>query len=256
MSSRASTTARRTSPDRSSWRGGRRRRDRRARGHAARAPRSSAGPSRRSSPVAWTSWPPPSPTPGSRSSSSRAARWICSGPSRPTSEDLRAVSLEQRGRDLLVETPYGELPERFEDQLFTPHRPRLPRPAGPPRAQPDASSATGAAWRRSSSAAPCSRSPPLSLASTERRSRSRRLALELVRHGLAHVIASDAHGGPPPARRAARGRRGGRAGRAPARAVDGHRRARGDPGRGRAPALPPERATARRMPRRRAPREG
>ena len=35
----------------------------------------------------------------------------------------------------------------------------------------------------------------VSLSSTERRSRSRRLALELVRHGLAHVIASDSHGG-------------------------------------------------------------
>ena len=35
----------------------------------------------------------------------------------------------------------------------------------------------------------------LSLASTERRSRSRKLAQALVREGIAHVIASDTHGG-------------------------------------------------------------
>src|SRR4051794_38220543 len=33
-------------------------------------------------------------------------------------DDLRAVSFGGRGHDLLVETPYGELPVRFEDLLF------------------------------------------------------------------------------------------------------------------------------------------
>ena len=35
-----------------------------------------------------------------------------------TEEDLRLASFDQRGSDLLVETPYGSLPDHFEDLLF------------------------------------------------------------------------------------------------------------------------------------------
>ena len=83
------------------------------------------------------------------------------------------------------------------------------------------------------------------LASRRRGSRSRKLALRLVREGVAHVIASDTH---------ARG--GGRASladavealrdEAPLRApLDGHRRAGGDPRRRAAPGAPVRRARAR-----------
>jgi protein-tyrosine phosphatase len=109
-------------------------------------------------------------------------------------DELRAVSLGQQGRDLLVETPYGTLPEHFEDRLFTlsvrGYRVLLAHPERSPTFQRD---------RRRLAAlvehGTLLQVTALSLSSTERRSRSRRLAQELVRHGLAHVIASDAHGG-------------------------------------------------------------
>jgi len=107
---------------------------------------------------------------------------------------LRAASFGGRGHDLLVETPYGELPERFEDLLFKlsvrgfrillahPERSRTfqrtPKRLGP--------IVDGGVLLQVTA---------LSLSSTKRRSRSRKLARELVREGLAHVIASDAHGG-------------------------------------------------------------
>jgi protein-tyrosine phosphatase len=109
-------------------------------------------------------------------------------------DELLAVSLGQHGRDLLVETPYGALSDRFEDQLFTlsvrGYRVLLAHPERSPTFQHDR--------RRLATLVEHGtllQVTAVSLSSTERRSRSRRLALELVRRRLAHVIASDAHGG-------------------------------------------------------------
>jgi protein-tyrosine phosphatase len=112
---------------------------------------------------------------------------------RADEEALRAVSFGQRGRDLLVETPYGALPERFEDMLFTlsagGYRVLLAHPERSPTFQRDPSRLAALVERGTLLQVTAS-----ALASTRRRSRSRRLASELVRDGLAHVIASDAHG--------------------------------------------------------------
>jgi protein-tyrosine phosphatase len=110
-----------------------------------------------------------------------------------TDEELRLASFDQRGSDLLVETPYGPLPENFEELLF-----RLAERgyrillAHPERnrsfhRQPERLAAlaeAGILLQPTASA----------LASTERRSQTRRLAHDLVLDGHAHVIASDAHG--------------------------------------------------------------
>lgn len=109
-------------------------------------------------------------------------------------DDLRAVSFGQRGHDLLVETPYGELSDRFEDLLFKlsvrGFRILLAHPERSPTFQHDR--------RRLATLVDHGillQVTATSLSSTERRSRSRRLARDLVREGLAHVIGSDAHGG-------------------------------------------------------------
>ena len=108
-------------------------------------------------------------------------------------DDLRAASFGQRGHDLLVETPYGTLPDRFEDLLFNVsvrgYRILLAHPERSPTFQHDRQRLATLVEHGT-----LLQVTALSLSSTERRSRSRRLALELVRHDLAHVIASDAHG--------------------------------------------------------------
>jgi protein-tyrosine phosphatase len=110
---------------------------------------------------------------------------------------LRAVSFGQRGHDLLVETPYGELPERFEDLLFNVsvrgYRILLAHPERNRTFQHDRQRLAKLVEHGT-----LLQVTALSLCSTEKRSRSRRLALDLVRHQLAHVIASDAHGGHVP----------------------------------------------------------
>jgi len=108
-------------------------------------------------------------------------------------EELRLVSLGGRGSDLLVETPYGALPPMFDDLLL-----RLKRRgyrlllAHPERnvsfqQQPErlAGLVGGGVLLQVTAG---------TLASPTFRSRSRKLALDLVRDGLAHVIATDAHG--------------------------------------------------------------
>jgi protein-tyrosine phosphatase len=107
-------------------------------------------------------------------------------------EELRQVSYGQRGHDLLVETPYGELPPTFEELLFgltvRDYRILLAHPERNPTFQRhprriEALVERGILIQVTASA----------LADGSRRSPSRRLALELVREGFAHVIASDAH---------------------------------------------------------------
>jgi len=113
---------------------------------------------------------------------------------RAADDELRAVSFGQRGHDLLVESPYGPLPERFEDLLFTlsvrGYRILLAHPERNPTFQHDRQRLATLVEHGT-----LLQVTALSLASTQRRSRSRRLAHDLIKHELAHVIASDAHGG-------------------------------------------------------------
>jgi protein-tyrosine phosphatase len=105
-----------------------------------------------------------------------------------SSDDLRSVSFGRRGHDLLVETPYGNLAPVFEDLLFgiaaQGYRILL--------AHPERSRTFRAAPRRLAAFVEVTAG---SLAEGSRRSPVRRYALALVTEGLAHVIASDAHGG-------------------------------------------------------------
>ena len=108
-------------------------------------------------------------------------------------EDLRLVSYGQRGQDVLIETPYGPLPAIFEELLFRVtargYRILLAHPERNHTLQNDPERLgrmveQGVLVQITASA----------LASSERRSRSRRLARDLLRDGHAHVIASDSHG--------------------------------------------------------------
>jgi protein-tyrosine phosphatase len=108
-------------------------------------------------------------------------------------DDLRLVSYGQRGLDLLIETPYGPLPAIFEELLSRVtergYRVLLAHPERNHSFQnaPERLARLverGILVQITASA----------LASTERRSRSRRLARDLLRAGQAHVIASDSHG--------------------------------------------------------------
>lgn len=107
-------------------------------------------------------------------------------------EDLRRASYWQRGGDLLVETPYGPLVGTFEDLLFRlsakGYRLLLAHPERNPTFQRDPERLAALVRR-----GVLVQVTALSLATTKRRSRSRKLALRLVEEGLAHVIASDAH---------------------------------------------------------------
>jgi protein-tyrosine phosphatase len=107
-------------------------------------------------------------------------------------DELRLASYGQRGTDLLVETPYGELAPGFEDLLFAltarGYRLLLAHPERSPSFQRDPRRLAAIARRgtllqitAASVAAP-------------RASSARRLALALVTEGVAHVIASDQHG--------------------------------------------------------------
>lgn len=107
-------------------------------------------------------------------------------------EDLRLVSYCQRGRDLLVETPYGPLAGTFEELLFRlavrGYRLTLAHPERNPSFQ-QAPERLAALVHRGVLV----QLTAMSLAFTRRRSRSRRLALAMLEEGFAHVIASDAH---------------------------------------------------------------
>lgn len=114
-----------------------------------------------------------------------------------TDEELALVSLEQRGTDLLVETPYGELSPDFEERLLA-LAGRGPRVL---LAHPERSESLRAEPRRvaglvddgvlvqvtARSMLPGDDSPPASA------------ARELLGTGVAHVLASDAHGAGGPA---------------------------------------------------------
>jgi protein-tyrosine phosphatase len=108
-------------------------------------------------------------------------------------DELAAASYHGAGRDLLVETPYGELPAAFEDLLFglsaRGFRLLLAHPERSPTFQraPERLRALldrGVLLQLTAA----------TIASPDRRSRSRRLARALLRESAAHVIASDRHG--------------------------------------------------------------
>jgi protein-tyrosine phosphatase len=107
-------------------------------------------------------------------------------------QELRAASYGGAGHDVLAETPYGELPPQFEDLVFRlrvkGYRVLLAHPERSPTFQRDPSRLRalleqGCLVQVTAGA----------LSATRRSSRSRRLALRLVREGAAHVIASDTH---------------------------------------------------------------
>ena len=109
-------------------------------------------------------------------------------------DDVYQVSYGQAGDYVLIETPYGALPNTFERLLLRvleKHsvRPVLAHPERNPSFQenPDRIEALIDEGIVIQVTAPA-------LAHSRKRSRSRRLALELIERGLVHVIASDAHG--------------------------------------------------------------
>lgn len=109
-----------------------------------------------------------------------------------TPADIRAASFGQRGSDLLLETPYGPLPPAFEELVFRLSaqglRLLLAHPERSPTFQRDPGRLAALVQRGVLVQVTAG-----SLAKADKRSASRRLALNLVEHGLAHVIASDAH---------------------------------------------------------------
>ena len=165
---------------------------------------------------------------------------------------LRLVSYGQRGSDLLVETPYGELPQHFERMIdavrWRGYRVLLAHPERNPSFQRSPERLADLVDRGvlvQLTAASLAR---------PRGSRSGRLARAAVSEGMAHVIASDAHGSAHPGPgRAGGGPRPGLRARSGPRRVDGHGRARSGP-RGRSASAA---ARARRPPAgNRRPRSG
>lgn len=107
-------------------------------------------------------------------------------------EALRLATYGQRGTDVLLETPYGPVPDTFEDAVFRLSidglRVLLAHPERNDTFQRNperlfAMATRGVLLQISSG----------SLLSERRGSRSRALARALIERGLAHVLASDAH---------------------------------------------------------------
>jgi protein-tyrosine phosphatase len=114
-------------------------------------------------------------------------------------DDLRRVSFAQRGKDLLVETPYGPLPSNFEELLFRltvkGYRILLAHPERNPSFQEDPKRLAALVRR-----GVLTQVTATSLFGRARHSRSGRLAKWLMREGIVHVLASDAHGPDIPGR--------------------------------------------------------
>jgi protein-tyrosine phosphatase len=114
-------------------------------------------------------------------------------------DDLRLVSYGQRGHDILLETPYTPLTTNFEAMLFEltikGHRVLLAHPERNAtfRENPER---LAELVRRGCLV----QVTAASLVHTDRKSQSGTVARALVRAGLAHVIASDAHGPAAPGR--------------------------------------------------------
>lgn len=113
-------------------------------------------------------------------------------------DDLRLVSYAQRGTDLLLETPYGELPPDFEERLFRlvdrGFRILLAHPERSPTLQRGPARLVELVER-----GVLLQLTARTVASSDGGSPAAGLARELVDRGLAHVLASDAHGAQGPA---------------------------------------------------------
>lgn len=109
---------------------------------------------------------------------------------RANDEELRLVTYGQRGSDLLLETPYGTLPPRFEDLVLAIARRGFRVLLAHPERSP-------ALQRRPRRLAALVRRGVLVQVTAKSLLRGRRptqdMAKALVKEGLAHVIASDAH---------------------------------------------------------------
>lgn len=119
-------------------------------------------------------------------------------------EELRLVSYLQRGKDLLIETPYGPLPSTFEEMLFKltlrGFRLTLAHPERNPTFHREPERLAALVERGTLVQVTAS-----SLARPPKRSRSAALARKLVVEGNAHLIASDMHGAIAPDRPTLRG---------------------------------------------------
>jgi protein-tyrosine phosphatase len=109
-----------------------------------------------------------------------------------TPDELQLVSFDQRGTDVLLETPYGAIAPSFGaaiDRLWSlGYRVLLAHPernGGFQQAPGRLAALVSQGLLIQVTAG--------SVASRDPRSRSRALAMRLIEHGLAHVIASDAH---------------------------------------------------------------
>ncbi|MFL5890573.1 MAG: tyrosine-protein phosphatase [Solirubrobacteraceae bacterium] len=113
---------------------------------------------------------------------------------RASDEDLRLGSYGQRGSDLLVETPYSPLASGFEDMIFRltarGYRVLLAHPERNTSFQSNPSRLVELTLR-----GVLVQVTVPSLVTPRRGSRSRRTALDLIRDGHAHVLATDAHRG-------------------------------------------------------------
>jgi protein-tyrosine phosphatase len=112
-------------------------------------------------------------------------------------EDLRLASYGQRGEYVLIETPYGALPDNFEDLLFNAvthrgMRPVLAHPERSPTFQRDLDR-----LRELVDHGVLMQITAPALVKKDRRSRSRAVAVALLEEGLCHVVASDAHSAGP-----------------------------------------------------------
>lgn len=111
-----------------------------------------------------------------------------------TDGDLRSGSYGARGTDLLVESPYGPLTDTFEELLFSlalrGYRVLLAHPENNPTFQ-----ASPERLRALVERGVLLQVTARSLIRPGRRKGPRPLAESLVREGLAHVLASDAHSG-------------------------------------------------------------
>jgi protein-tyrosine phosphatase len=109
-------------------------------------------------------------------------------------EDLRLVTYGGRGTDVLLETPYGPLPPNFEERVFELFASRGMRVllAHPERSMSFQSDA--GRLRALIDRGVLVQVTAQSLLRRSGASRSRAVARWLVKEGLAHVIASDAHG--------------------------------------------------------------
>jgi protein-tyrosine phosphatase len=107
-------------------------------------------------------------------------------------EQLHLASFGQRGTDLLVETPYGIVSDAFEDMLFRialrGYRILLAHPERNPSFQRDPDRLRNMAAR-----GVLMQITLPSVVTRDKNSRSRKLAFQLVREGLAHNLASDSH---------------------------------------------------------------